>query len=159
PFCSYQHTLLCDRAMFGGWQRAGEPIKPYTTAETMNAGWCWQTEHEHHISRGYVYSSSFVSDREAEAELRAKNPKIQATQTVSLRSGRHERLWVKNVVGVGAAASSVEPLEDTALTAVCLQCQALAETLSSSTQEPTVEAINRFNETAARGQDAIRDFL
>jgi tryptophan 7-halogenase len=40
-FVSFTSSLYCDRAVIGGWDRAEEPIKPYTTAETMNAGWCW----------------------------------------------------------------------------------------------------------------------
>src|SRR5205085_3263489 len=80
PFRSYLDTLWCDRAVAGAWQRAEEPIKPYTTAQAMNAGWCWQSEHEHHISCGYVYSSSYLTDQEAEAEFRATNPKVQATR-------------------------------------------------------------------------------
>jgi len=65
PFLSYADTLFCDRAVIAGWPRTSEPILPYTTAETMNAGWCWQIEHEHFINRGYVYSSSFISDEDA----------------------------------------------------------------------------------------------
>ena len=31
----------------------------------MNAGWCWQIEHENWINRGYVYSGNYISDEEA----------------------------------------------------------------------------------------------
>ena len=62
PFISYADTLYCDRAVIGGWQRTSEVIQPYTVAETMDAGWAWQIEHEHFINRGYVYASAFVSD-------------------------------------------------------------------------------------------------
>ena len=70
PFLGYQDALFCDRAVLGGWPRTDEPILSYTTSETMDAGWCWQIEHEHHINRGYVYGSAFISDEEAEAEFR-----------------------------------------------------------------------------------------
>jgi tryptophan halogenase len=90
PFVSYTPSLFCDRACVGGWKREpGEVIQPYTVAETMNAGWCWRIDHEHLINRGYVYSSSFISDEEAEREFRAKNPKVQQTRVVRFRSGRH----------------------------------------------------------------------
>jgi tryptophan halogenase len=159
PFYSYKDSLFCDKAVVGGWKRNGEPIKPYTTAETMNAGWCWQIEHEHHINRGYVFSSSFLSDNDAEAEFRAKNPKIQSSRIVPFRSGRHERFWVKNVVGVGNAVAFVEPLEATALAHICLQTQALAEVLADSALEPGPTTISLYNCQLARGYDAVRDFL
>jgi len=54
PFESFANALFCDRAVVGGWDRQEEPIKPYTTAETMDAGWCWQIEHESRVIRGYV---------------------------------------------------------------------------------------------------------
>ena len=60
-FLSYSDALFCDRAVIGGWSRTDEPIRPYTVAETMDAGWCWQIEHEHWINRGYVYSSDFIA--------------------------------------------------------------------------------------------------
>src|SRR4030095_1183663 len=44
PYESFGDALFCDRAIIGGWQRTNEPILPYTTAETMDAGWCWQIE-------------------------------------------------------------------------------------------------------------------
>ena len=51
PFVSYADTLFCDRAVIGGWARSDEVIQPYTTAETMDAGWCWRIDHEHFINR------------------------------------------------------------------------------------------------------------
>jgi tryptophan halogenase len=159
PFYSYQDSLFCDRAVVGGWTRTGEPIKPYTTAETMNAGWCWQIEHEFRINRGYVYSSSFISDNDAEAELRAKNPKVENTRVIPFRSGRHEHFWLKNVVGIGNAAAFVEPLEATNLAAVCRQCQALADTLVDCDRVPNRSTVFNFNRLQARGYDSVRDFL
>jgi tryptophan halogenase len=69
PYVSYDRTLFCDRAIIGGWSRIDEPILPYTTCETMDAGWCWQIEHETFINRGYVYSSRFIDDDTARAEF------------------------------------------------------------------------------------------
>ncbi len=159
PFLSYKDSLFCDRAVVGGWDREDEPIKPYTTAETMNHGWAWQIEHEFRINRGYVFSSSFVSDNDAEAEFRAKNPKVKATRFVPFRSGRYERFWVKNVVAVGNAAGFVEPLEATSLAAICIQAQSLAEVLFDCAWKPNPSMIFNFNRHTTRGYDAVRDFL
>src|SRR4029434_8870023 len=65
-FQSLRRTLFCDRSVLGGWAQTNEPIQPYTLVQAMNAGWCWQIEHEARINRGYVYSSAFVNDAEAE---------------------------------------------------------------------------------------------
>src|SRR5690606_10251282 len=110
PFESFNKTLFCDRAVVGGWERTDEPILPYTTAEEMDSGWCWQIEHERHVNRGYVYSSQFISDDEATAEFLRKNPKVSTTpRIVRFRSGRYKRLWVDNVVAIGNAGGFVEP--------------------------------------------------
>jgi tryptophan 7-halogenase len=71
PYISFKPSLFNDRAVIGGWERGGdEAIKPYTTAESMSAGWCWQIDHEFRINRGYVYSADFTSDEEAKREFR-----------------------------------------------------------------------------------------
>ena len=114
PFLSYDDTLFCDRAVIGGWERKDEPIKPYTLAETMDAGWCWQIEHECWINRGYVYSSKFIGDEAARQEFLTKNPKVSnEPRVVKFRTGRYARNWVGNVVGIGNAVGFVEPLEAT----------------------------------------------
>src|SRR3954468_11582526 len=110
-FLSYEDALFCDRAVIGGWTRTDEPIRPYTMAETMEAGWCWQIEHENWINRGYVYSSHFMDDDAALAELLTKNPRIaNEPRCVKFRSYRHTRTWIGNVVGIGNASGFVEPL-------------------------------------------------
>lgn len=160
PFRSFASSLYCDTAVHGYWQRgADEPVKPYTTAETMDAGWCWQIEHEHHMTRGYVHSSAFISPEDAERELRAKNPKIGETKWVKFRSGRYERAWVKNVVAVGNACGFVEPLESTALGMVCANSQAITEILREDHGRVTPSHLWCYNQRCARGWDTIRNFL
>ncbi len=160
PFDSYSDSLRCDRAVVGGWNRTNETIKPYTTAETMNAGWCWQIDHEHYIDRGYVYSSRHLSDEEAAAELRAKNPRIQnEPRIVRFRAGRYRRAWVHNVVAVGNACGFVEPLEATAIAAITEQCRTLAQCLHESFLDPTPGMRDLHNRFAADNWDEIRDFI
>lgn len=161
PFVSYTDSLFCDRAVIGGWQRTDEPIHPYTTAETMDAGWAWQIEHEHFINRGYVYSSNFISDEAALQEHLRKNPKIpqDKTRVVKFRSGRYQKLWVDNVVGIGNSAGFVEPLEATALQVICVEVSSLADSLADSLCEPTSSLIDLYNRYNTAAWDDIRDFL
>ena len=161
PLVSFESALFCDRAVIGGWQRGPEPIKPYTTAETMDAGWCWQIEHEHFINRGYVFSSHFISDDNARAELLRKNPAIppETTRVVKFRSGRRQELWRGNVVAIGNAGGFVEPLEATALTIAAMQLKLLVQTIWHGQFEVTPTLRGAFNRVAANHWDDTRDFL
>jgi tryptophan halogenase len=160
PFVSYDSTLFCDRAVVGGWARTDEPLRPYTIAETMNSGWCWQIEHPNRINRGYVYSSAFISDEQAERELRGKNPKLMGpTRVVKFISGRYERSWVKNVVAIGNASGFVEPLEATALAIIATRCMLLTELLTESDMIAKPADANMFNSLTARVWDSVRRFL
>jgi len=158
-FVDYAPSLFCDRAVVGSWERADEPIKPYTTCETMSAGWCWQIEHEARVNRGYVYSSGFISDSDAEAEFRAANPKVSKARVVRFISGRYERAWVKNVVAIGNASGFVEPLEATALGVIGVQSSLLADMLLDADREVRPSQVAYFNRHHADSWDSIRDFL
>jgi tryptophan halogenase len=162
PFVSYDKTLFCDRAVVGGWDRKDPEdmaVKSYTTCETMDCGWCWQIEHENRINRGYVFSSGFISDADAEKEFRMKNPKVGPTRVVRFVSGRYRNLWVKNVVAVGNAGGFVEPLEATALGAIASNCMILTNTLVESNCEVTSSLQRQFNRQQTSIWDEIRDFL
>lgn len=160
PFESFGSTLFCDRAVVGGWDRTTETILPYTTAEQMDAGWAWQIEHEHHINRGYVYSSQAISDDEAAAEFLRKNPKApESPRVVKFRSGCYKRMWVDNVVAIGNAGGFVEPLEATALMIVCSHSQTLVDFLLHCELEPTPSMRDLYNDLVRDTWHDIRDFL
>jgi tryptophan halogenase len=115
PFESYASSLFCDRAIVAAIPNPGGTIRPYTQAETMEAGWCWRIAVDGEDHRGYVFSSAFLDDDAAHAEMRAKNPGMGEPWTVRFRSGRHRDFLVGNVAAVGNAYGFVEPLESTAL--------------------------------------------
>ncbi len=163
PYQSFDKVLFCDRAVIGGWSRTTEPLLPYTTAETMDAGWCWQIEHEHWINRGYVYSSRFISDEAAREEFVRNNPKVldggREPRVVKFRSGRYARMWVGNVVGIGNSSGFVEPLEATALATIIVQCRSLAFTLFECMGRPTPGLAAVYNQLICESWDEVRDFI
>ena len=161
PFEDWSNALFCDRALIGGWKRDEEAILPYTTAETMSAGWSWQIEHEHFINRGYVYSSAFVSDDEAQREFLLQNPKIlpTATRVVKFKSGSLRNSWIRNCVAVGNSAGFVEPLEATALSVLVLSVRAIAEVLADSVLRPTEAHAIAYNRYVRGAWEETRDFL
>lgn len=158
PFIGFSPSLFNDRAMVGSWDRTDEPILPYTTAETMDAGWCWRIDHETEINRGYVYCSSAISDDQAREEFQRKNPKVKIRdRIVKFRSGRYQRAWVDNVLAVGNSCGFVEPLESTALMVICWQCQTFVELNQFVGPTDSIRAL--FNRTWSDTWDEIRDFL
>lgn len=160
PYESFDKTLFCDRAVVGGWEREDEPILPYTTSEAMKAGWSWQIEHEHHVNRGYVFSSGFLTDDEAADEFLKRNPKIkEVPRVVRFKSGCYRKLWVDNVVGIGNAAGFVEPLEATALMIVCSHSRTLVDFLLHSSLQPTQSLRDLYNDLTHDTWKDIRDFL
>ena len=158
PFVSFDRQLFNDRTILASWERTNEPILPYTTAETMNAGWSWRIDHERIINRGYVYSSAHLSDDQARHELATKNPKAKINdRVVRFRCGRHQRGWVGNVMAIGNAFGFVEPLEATSLMFICTQCQTFLDLISYV--GPTESVRDLFNQTMTKNWDEIRDFL
>jgi tryptophan halogenase len=145
----------------GGWERAAdEPILPYTTVETMDAGWAWQIEHDHFVNRRYVFCSGAISDDDARAEFLRKNPKAAKDgRVVKFRSGRYRRAWVDNVCAIGNACGFVEPLEATSLMVICSQCEQLAQFLGYTALSPTPSIRKLYNHLLGEMWDEIRDFL
>ncbi|MEM1297208.1 MAG: tryptophan 7-halogenase, partial [Verrucomicrobiota bacterium] len=159
PFDNYESSLPCNRAVAGGWSREEEPLLPFTTAETMEAGWAWQIEHDEIINRGYVYSSAFISDDEAESEFRRKNPKVKDTRVIKFDSGAYQRSWIKNVVALGNSSGFVEPLEATALAVICDHAAKLVHTLADSGLDYNETSTSYYNKYCERTWKAIRRFL
>lgn len=160
PFESFRESLFCDRAVVGGWNRQpGEAILPFTQSDTMKSGWCWRIDHPGRINRGYVDSSNHLSDDDAEREFRQLCPDIETTRLVKFRSGRHQRVWVRNVVAIGNAAGFVEPLEATAIMCICLQARWLTDGLLDCQQRPNTSLIKLYNAYSGQLWDEIREFL
>ena len=119
PFDSYENLLPCDRAIAIPTQYKDPETEchPYTKSTTMAAGWRWTIPIFNRIGNGYVYSSKFISDEDAEKELRDAIGEYDApANKLKMRCGRHVDVAHKNVCAVGLSAGFVEPLEATGIT-------------------------------------------
>ena len=159
-FVDFSDALFCDSAVVGGWPREKDDIfHPYTTAETMDAGWCWQIEHEKLVNRGYVFCSKFISDEQAELEFRTKNPKANIAKVIRFNTGVRRRVWVKNVIAIGNSAGFVEPLEATAIAMICDSAVRLVKALKASGNHIVPIQRDIFNRVVFENWIIIRDFL
>jgi tryptophan halogenase len=159
PFVSFSPPLRCNSAIVGDIPRTGL-IRPYTSAETMDNGWCWRIELPERESVGYVFSSEFCSDEAATEELRRKNPKLTGDlRTIRFPSGRYQNFWRHNVAAIGNASGFVEPLESTALHVICEQLVSVCGALLDSDYRIEPKARDDANMRFRRTWDSIRDFL
>ncbi len=158
-FVSFERALWCDRAVVAGWRRTDEPYRPYTTAETMDAGWCWRIEHDEIINRGYVFSSAFLTDTQAEQEFRSKNPNVETCRVIPFPAGCFRRTWIKNVIAIGNSAGFVEPLEATAIGVICDSINQVVRALRSSGSRVLPALAEVYNRTTWTNWTIIRDFL
>jgi tryptophan halogenase len=160
PFRSAARSLFCDRAVVGGWPRTNEPVRPYTSAVTMQSGWAFVTEHWDRINAGYVYSSAFITDEDAEREFRAwAGERLTQTRVVPYVSGRAERAWEKNVVAIGNSSGFVEPLQSTGLHVICDMSRYLAGILEDSACEVRAPHLRHFNKLFESEWDHVTGFL
>ena len=159
-YTSYNDVLFCDTAIVGSFQRDGA-VRPYTTAETMEHGWCWRIELLDRVTRGYVYSSQFCDEETAAVELRQKNPELADTElrTLKFPSGRYENFWTKNVVAIGNASGFVEPLEATALHLASEQLRLFCQGVMDCELRNLPAMQNLQNRRFRSMWDVVRDFL
>ncbi|AFZ26486.1 2-polyprenyl-6-methoxyphenol hydroxylase-like oxidoreductase [Cylindrospermum stagnale PCC 7417] len=155
-FVSYAGTLGTDHAIAATVPHNGT-IKPYTLAETMNNGWCWNIPFEDADHRGYVFSSAFCSDEQAVAEMRAKNPGMSEPSLIKFRSGRHEHFWKGNVVAIGNSYAFVEPLESTAIHMIVQELELLLTHFPASKRDQAVKSV--LNRKINHRWDSLRWFL
>ena len=113
--------LLCDGALtlqvpyeqsYPGY------VRPNTLATAVSAGWIWEIPLQNRRAWGYVHSSDFISQDQAEQELRAfvgLKADNCATGFVPFKVGYREKCWVRNCIAIGLSAGFIEPLESTGL--------------------------------------------
>lgn len=155
-FHSYASSLLTDRAIAFNAPHGGH-LKPYTTARTMENGWCWSIPMMESDHLGYVFSSSHCSEQEALDEARGLWPALTNERVVQFRSGRHDRLWVGNVFAIGNSYAFVEPLESTGLLMIT---RAISSLVRAFPIERDNAVMKRFvNTTVGRDWDRLRWFL
>ena len=126
-FQSFHDCLFNDRALatqipYTNGKRE-QQMETYTDCVAMDNGWVWNIPLWHRVGTGYVYSSKYTTQHDAEREFREYlyfryGPEIaQSAQMrpIKIKHGKHEKAWVNNVIGVGLAYGFLEPLESTGL--------------------------------------------
>jgi len=162
-FSDCSQWLLCDRAVtinvpyehyYPG------KVRPYTTATALSAGWVWDIPLQTRRSLGYVHSSAFISENDAEEELRlfeGEHAESLPSRVVSFRVGRRKQQWAANCVAIGLSGGFIEPLESTGLYLSQVASEALAEYFPYA--DDMTPLAFRFNRVMANRFFEILDFI
>lgn len=157
PFESWKQWLPCDRLLAAPVD-LGDSRPPFTRIAARGAGWQWYMPLQERASAGQVYASEFQSDEAAREELAAASgPALFEPRLVSFTNGRRRHFWEKNVVAVGAAACSLEPLAGTDTHLISNALSNLLDCFPDRDFDPAT--IASFNAVVADDYDSIRDFV
>ena len=159
PHIDFADNLFNDRAVVMPTEVPADGPQAATRATALSAGWAWHIPLTNRSGNGYVYSSRYISDADAESELRAHTgagPEVEA-RFLKMRVGRVERSWVKNCLAVGLAQGFIEPLEATALHIVMATVEGFVEQVDRDGMADA--ARTAFNERIAWRYEGIRDYI
>jgi tryptophan halogenase len=157
-FENWSRWLPCDRA----WAvpcAAGPQLLPYTVATARSAGWQWRIGLQHRTGNGHVYSSAFMDDGVARAQLLASldGEALAEPRLLRFTAGRRRKTWNRNVIAVGLSSGFLEPLESTSIHLVQSTIARLVAFFPTTV--PQQVDIDEFNRQCASETEGIRDFL
>lgn len=155
-FISFDDSLFTDRAVTFKKGHEGK-IKPYTTAKTMDHGWCWIIPTDESDHCGYVYADRFADEDKVRSEIQSQFGNVIEGSLIKFRSGRHERFWVGNTVAIGNSFGFVEPLESTGILMITLQIYEMVKNLRVIMSEPSLSQV--VNERVNHHWDQLKWFL
>lgn len=112
---SFQSQLFNNRAVaIQTPVESPDTIPSHTISQALSAGWAWKIPLANRFGNGYVYSSKYLSQQQAEQELRDYlGPQASNQKALHLQwtPGRIEQHWKSNVMAIGLSQGFLEPLE------------------------------------------------
>ncbi|MBD3729609.1 MAG: tryptophan 7-halogenase [Sphingomonadales bacterium] len=158
-FIPFAENLFNDSAVVMPTPHREAP-RPQTDSIAMSAGWRWSIPLTSRVGNGYVYSSRYLSDEDAEAELRAAigmQDSEQPARFLKMKVGRMRDSWQGNCLAAGLAQGFIEPLEATALHIVINTALDFAQAYEAGGFGP--QHREAFNTAIAERYDGIRDYI
>jgi hypothetical protein len=159
PFDGREDVLFNDSAVVFPSDPDENP-QPQTISTALKYGWAWKIPLTSRFGNGYVYSSKYVDDDDAELEFRRhlgiEDSDIEARR-LKFRVGRVREHWVKNCLAVGLSQGFIEPLEATALDMTQETVFRFVEAAIKG--DMTDKYRDEFNARITRRFDGIRDYI
>lgn len=159
PFHSFSDNLFCDNAVAIPSSNDAD-IGSQTVSQAMDHGWAWEIPLTNRIGNGYVYSSKYCSNDEAETELRRKLNMLDsdvAARHIKMNVGRRSEHWHKNTVAVGLSQGFIEPLEATAIVFIIETVKTFLVQQDNSKSESKQR--QAFNAEINRRFEGVRNYI
>ena len=161
PYISFGDTLINNRVLRAKipYTNKEEQLKNYTDSVALKNGWCWHIPLWDHMSVGYVHTNKFATPEEIESEFFEHVGEVDY-ETIEFKTGRYERGWVKNVIGVGLSYGFIEPLESTGIATMIVSAFRLLEGLSKHELCYNKVDVDLFNQAVGPdGTSHMRPFV
>lgn len=157
-FHDWSHWLLCDRAIALPTS-SDHSYKPFTQAEAMNCGWCWQIPLINRTGNGLVYNSHSMDDESAYRYLTSKvtGEPLAEPNFIRFKAGRRQVSWANNCVAIGLSSGFLEPLESTSIYLIQLGIMKFLELYSPVGEN--IRSREEFNAVIALEYERVRDFV
>ena len=148
-FHSFKDILINDRAVATRvpYKDKETEMEFNTNATTLDNGWVWNIPLWDRIGAGYVYSSKFLTEQEAEEELRQHLSKNRSSEEldsldyfhINMKLGAVKDPFIGNVCSIGLSHGFIEPLGSTGLHLIIAASQALVSLLSDRGMITSIE--------------------
>ncbi|MCG9696002.1 tryptophan halogenase family protein [Shewanella sp. Isolate11] len=163
PFVDKSNVLFVDTALVAQvpYAQTNTPIPCFTQSTAKEAGWIWDIGLTQRRGVGYVYSSRYSSDEQAETVLReylGSSAEGIRFRKVPMKVGYRAQSWHRNCVAIGLSSGFVEPLEATGLLIFDVTARMLAESLPAN--EAIMDTVaKRYNQRVQHAWNKVIDFI
>lgn len=142
-----------------------EQLKLYTNCTALENGWVWNIPSWERVGTGYVYSDKYITDldslEEFKKHLTEKGYDYSKSKfnNITMRVGRQDEIFKKNVCAIGLSAGFIEPLESNGLLSVHEFLMNLVDVLERN--KDTISQIDKdaFNKKCGLFFDKFTDFV
>ncbi|TKB47378.1 tryptophan halogenase family protein [Thalassotalea mangrovi] len=166
-FIDQSSVLFNDSALavHVSYQTPDAEIASHTLSTAQTSGWIWDIGLPSRRGVGHVYASDYISDEQAEQQLRdyiradiGDQANTLDIRKISIKPGHRKTFWHQNCVAVGMSAGFIEPLEASALALIEQSAKMIAEQLPANRQIMDITA-KRFNQRFSHHWQRIIEFL
>jgi tryptophan halogenase len=141
-------------------------MQPYTDCTALSAGWAWNTPLWDRVGTGYVYSSKFITQEDAQIEFknyladRYSEERIKGLEYshIPFKAGRYKKAWVGNCASLVLSSGFIEPLESTGLALTAFQIGTLISSLVGGNSFTNLSRY-RFNLEVDTAMSEVHEFV